>query len=66
MSVVTCQTNGQIVGEGHNAKAGELYAEGVRHANGGDKAKGATAYVTLETLFSLAVVIITSVCRGLD
>lgn len=40
--------NGEIVGEGFHFKAGEPHAERVALAQAGGKAKGATAYVTLE------------------
>ena len=45
---VIVQTDGQIVGEGFHAKAGEPHAEVHAMRMAGDKAKGATAYVTLE------------------
>lgn len=40
--------NGQVVGEGFHYRAGEGHAEVNALAMAGDKAKGATAYVTLE------------------
>lgn len=40
--------NGEIVGEGFHFKAGQPHAERVALAQAGEKAKGATAYVTLE------------------
>ena len=40
--------NGEIVGKGFHFKAGEPHAERVALADAGEKAKGATAYVTLE------------------
>ncbi len=40
--------NGEIVGEGFHAKAGQGHAEVHALKQAGDKAKGATAYVTLE------------------
>ncbi len=40
--------NGEIVGEGFHKKAGEGHAEVHALAQAGEKAKGATAYVTLE------------------
>jgi len=40
--------DGVVVGEGWHQKAGQPHAERVALANAGDKAKGATAYVTLE------------------
>ncbi len=45
---VIVQTDGQIVGEGFHAKAGEPHAEVYAMRMAGDNAKGATAYVTLE------------------
>ncbi|WP_102556720.1 bifunctional diaminohydroxyphosphoribosylaminopyrimidine deaminase/5-amino-6-(5-phosphoribosylamino)uracil reductase RibD [Vibrio splendidus] len=45
---VIVQTDGQIVGEGFHAKAGEAHAEVHAMRMAGDKAKGAIAYVTLE------------------
>ncbi|OOF38464.1 riboflavin biosynthesis protein RibD [Rodentibacter rarus] len=39
---------GEIVGEGFHFKAGQPHAERMALAQAGDKAKGATAYVTLE------------------
>ncbi len=38
----------QIVGEGWHRRSGEAHAEPLALQNAGDKAKGATAYVTLE------------------
>ena len=40
--------NGEIVGKGFHFKAGQPHAERVALADAGEKAKGATAYVTLE------------------
>jgi len=40
--------NGEIVGEGYHQKAGQPHAEVYALAAAGDKAEGATAYVTLE------------------
>lgn len=40
--------NGEIVGEGFHVKAGEPHAERIALAAAGEKAQGATAYVTLE------------------
>ncbi len=40
--------NGEIVGEGWHRKAGQPHAERLAIADAGDKARGATAYVTLE------------------
>ncbi|WP_319557707.1 bifunctional diaminohydroxyphosphoribosylaminopyrimidine deaminase/5-amino-6-(5-phosphoribosylamino)uracil reductase RibD [Thiomicrorhabdus sp.] len=40
--------NGEIVGSGWHRKAGELHAERLAMAEAGEKAKGSTAYVTLE------------------
>ncbi len=40
--------DGEIVGEGYHQKAGSAHAEVNAIAQAGDKAKGATAYVTLE------------------
>ena len=40
--------NGQIVGSGFSARGGRPHAEPQALAEAGDKAKGATAYVTLE------------------
>ncbi|OOF70328.1 bifunctional diaminohydroxyphosphoribosylaminopyrimidine deaminase/5-amino-6-(5-phosphoribosylamino)uracil reductase RibD [Rodentibacter caecimuris] len=40
--------NGEIVGKGFHYKAGQPHAERVALAEAGKKAKGATAYVTLE------------------
>ncbi len=40
--------DGEIVGEGWHRKAGEPHAERLAIADAGDKARGATAYVTLE------------------
>ncbi|TVU63726.1 bifunctional diaminohydroxyphosphoribosylaminopyrimidine deaminase/5-amino-6-(5-phosphoribosylamino)uracil reductase RibD [Vibrio atlanticus] len=45
---VIVQSDGQIVGEGFHAKAGEPHAEVHAMRMAGDQAKGATAYVTLE------------------
>ena len=40
--------DGEIVGEGWHRKAGEPHAERIALAAAGDRARGATAYVTLE------------------
>ncbi|MFG1495399.1 bifunctional diaminohydroxyphosphoribosylaminopyrimidine deaminase/5-amino-6-(5-phosphoribosylamino)uracil reductase RibD [Saccharospirillum sp. HFRX-1] len=40
--------NGEVVGEGFHQRAGEAHAEVHALAAAGDKARGATAYVTLE------------------
>jgi diaminohydroxyphosphoribosylaminopyrimidine deaminase/5-amino-6-(5-phosphoribosylamino)uracil reductase len=40
--------NGEVVGEGWHRKAGEPHAEATALAQAGDRARGATAYVTLE------------------
>ena len=40
--------NGEVVGEGWHVRAGEAHAEINALRDAGDKAKGATAYVTLE------------------
>jgi diaminohydroxyphosphoribosylaminopyrimidine deaminase/5-amino-6-(5-phosphoribosylamino)uracil reductase len=40
--------NGRVVGEGFHARAGEPHAEAIALAQAGGRAKGATAYVTLE------------------
>ncbi len=40
--------NGEVVGEGHHARAGEAHAEVVAIKAAGDRAKGATLYVNLE------------------
>jgi diaminohydroxyphosphoribosylaminopyrimidine deaminase/5-amino-6-(5-phosphoribosylamino)uracil reductase len=40
--------DGEVVGEGWHRKAGEPHAERLAIANAGEKARGATAYVTLE------------------
>ena len=40
--------DGDIVGEGWHRKAGEPHAERLAIAAAGEKARGATAYVTLE------------------
>ena len=40
--------NGELVAEGWHRKAGEPHAEKIALANAGNRAAGATAYVTLE------------------
>jgi diaminohydroxyphosphoribosylaminopyrimidine deaminase/5-amino-6-(5-phosphoribosylamino)uracil reductase len=40
--------NGEVVGEGWHRKAGEPHAEAAALAQAGNRARGATAYVTLE------------------
>lgn len=40
--------NGELIGEGFHARAGEPHAEAVALQQAGDRASGATAYVTLE------------------
>ncbi len=40
--------DGQVVGEGYHAAAGSPHAEAIALAQAGSRAKGATAYVTLE------------------
>ena len=52
--------NGEIVGKGFHFKAGEPHAERVALADAGEKAKGATAYVTLEPCPMCAGAIINS------
>lgn len=48
VGAVIVDDNGNIVGEGYHHKAGEPHAEINALAAAGDKAKGATIYVTLE------------------
>ena len=40
--------DGEVVGEGYHCRAGEPHAERIAIAAAGDRARGATAYVTLE------------------
>ena len=40
--------DGEIVGEGHHVRAGEAHAEIIALQGAGDRAQGATAYVSLE------------------
>ena len=48
VGAVIVDVNGNIVGEGYHHKAGQPHAEINALAAAGDKAKGATVYVTLE------------------
>lgn len=45
---VIVDRRGEIVGEGYHTKAGESHAEVVALNAAGEKARGATAYVSLE------------------
>lgn len=48
MGCVVVNDAGELVGEGFHPKAGEPHAEVFALRDAGDKAKGATAYVSLE------------------
>ena len=48
VGAVITDSSGKIVGEGYHHKAGQPHAEINALAAAGDKAKGATVYVTLE------------------
>ena len=47
-SVACCCVTSEIVGEGWHERAGEAHAEPIAVRGAGDRARGATAYVTLE------------------